>query len=272
MDAVADVIVQMNPDILNLVEVQDCSVLKALNTKLNEKAGRDLKYIPYLIQGTDTSTGQNVGLLTRIDPSVSLARSDARESYPIAGNRCGHTATGMTGVSKHYYTTFNIPGLSKPLTMIGAHFLAFPTNPDRCTRREAQAKVLQAVTADAINKDQHVITLGDLNDYDGESKNIDRANNVPNSRVLNFLKDVNATAGLELQNVASHVQQLQRYSSFWDQNSNCKADPGDLTLIDHVLVSNSLLTYIESVEYFHPYEGTCGFYPDHWPIVIKFRF
>ena len=34
----------------------------------------DLLLQPYLVQGTDTATGQNVGLLTRIDPIVAMQR------------------------------------------------------------------------------------------------------------------------------------------------------------------------------------------------------
>ena len=37
---------------MNLVEVQDCSVLAKLNSML-----KDMDYLPYLLTGTDTSTG-----------------------------------------------------------------------------------------------------------------------------------------------------------------------------------------------------------------------
>ncbi len=32
------------------------------------------KYKPYLIKGTDTATGQNVGIITKIDPSSNMQR------------------------------------------------------------------------------------------------------------------------------------------------------------------------------------------------------
>ena len=43
----------------------------------------DGSYKPYLKKGTDSSTGQNVGMLTRVDPIVSLYRTELRYDYPI---------------------------------------------------------------------------------------------------------------------------------------------------------------------------------------------
>ena len=68
--------------------------------------------MPYLKKGTDSSTGQNVGLLTRVDPLVSLYRSEARYDYPVYGSKCGYTGTGSTGVSKHYITEFIFNGMN----------------------------------------------------------------------------------------------------------------------------------------------------------------
>jgi exonuclease III len=61
-------------------------------------------------------TGQNVALLTRIDPSVTIVKSSSRVSYPIAGSTCGRTKSysrgkarsGHVGLSKHYLAQFEI--------------------------------------------------------------------------------------------------------------------------------------------------------------------
>ena len=37
--------------------------------------------MPYLKKGTDSATGQNVGMLTRIDPLVSLYRTEEKYSF-----------------------------------------------------------------------------------------------------------------------------------------------------------------------------------------------
>jgi hypothetical protein len=162
MSYVANVIKTLNPDIVNICEVEGCDELNTLITSL-----KDTTYKPYLKQGTDSSTGQNVGMITRVDPLVNLYRSEERASYPVAGSKCGYTgAAGTSGVSKHYITEFNLGGLNTAL--IGAHLLAIPTEPTRCAEREAQAQVLQNVVAGYIAKGYEVILLGDMNDFDAE--------------------------------------------------------------------------------------------------------
>ena len=63
MSYVSKVIKDLNPDIINFCEVEGCDELNMLKNSLN-----DATYTPYLIKGTDTSTGQNVGMLTRVNP------------------------------------------------------------------------------------------------------------------------------------------------------------------------------------------------------------
>ena len=105
MTYVTNVTRTLNPDIIHFCEVEGCDELNMVKTILNEN---ELTYMSYLKRGTDTSTGQNVGMLTKIDPVVSLYRSEERISYPIHGTQCGNTsASGTTGVSKHFITEFN---------------------------------------------------------------------------------------------------------------------------------------------------------------------
>ena len=59
---VSNVIRDLNPDIINFCEIEGCDELNMVKAQL------DSSYNPYLKKGTDTSTGQNVGMLTRIDP------------------------------------------------------------------------------------------------------------------------------------------------------------------------------------------------------------
>ena len=100
---VSNVIKSLQPDIINLCEVEGCDELNMLVDQL------DNSYKPYLKKGTDTGTGQNVGMITRIDPLINLYRSEEKVAYPIPDSKCGSTSvTGTTGVSKHYITEFNI--------------------------------------------------------------------------------------------------------------------------------------------------------------------
>jgi exonuclease III len=84
---VSKVIHDLNPDIINFCEIEGCDELNMLKTSLNDNT-----YTPYLKKGTDTSTGQNVGMLTRVDPVVSLYRTENRYDYPICAQREGQAS------------------------------------------------------------------------------------------------------------------------------------------------------------------------------------
>ena len=102
MDHVSKVVKEINPDIINFCEVEGCDELNILKEKLGDDS-----YMSYLKKGTDTSTGQNVGMLTRVDPQTDLYRSEDKRVYPINGSTCGYTGGGgSSGVSKHYITEF----------------------------------------------------------------------------------------------------------------------------------------------------------------------
>jgi hypothetical protein len=60
MNYVAKVVADLNPDIINFCEVEGCDELTILGEQL------DGTYTPYLKKGTDTGTGQNVGMLTSL--------------------------------------------------------------------------------------------------------------------------------------------------------------------------------------------------------------
>ena len=265
MDYVAKVVDQLNPDIINFCEVEGCDELNILNDKL------DGSYVPYLKKGTDTSTGQNVGMLTRIDPFISLYRTELKYNYPLPGSKCGYSGlVGSSGVSKHYITEFKFNGYN--VAFLGAHLLAIPTDPTRCVEREAQASVLQNVIFDYINKGYEVIMIGDFNDYDSEV--LDLNSNKPTSRVLDILKGNKGDLGglYELYNVAEEIQQNDRYSDWWDSDNNCKtSSQKDYSMIDHILVTNSIKKNIADVFIYHAYDEYCGKYnSDHFPVIVDF--
>jgi len=232
----------------------------------------DDSYVPYLKKGTDTSTGQNVGMLTRIDPAVTLYRTEIKYNYPLPGSKCGYTGSaGSSGVSKHYITEFKFNGYN--IAFIAAHLLAIPTDPMRCAEREAQASVLQNVIFGYVNKGYEVIMIGDFNDYDAEV--LDLNSNKPTSRVLDILKGYQGDLGglYELHNLAEGMVQSQRYSDWWDSDDNCNtSSQKDLSMIDHVLVTDSIRKNIVDVFIYHGYDEYCGKYnSDHYPVVIDFE-
>lgn len=263
MNYVANVVKTLSPDLINFCEVEGCDELNMLKGQL------DGTYNSYLKKGTDTGTGQNVGMLTRVDPLVSLYRVETKYSYPITGSKCGYTGSpGTTGVSKHYITEFTFDNMK--VAFIGAHLLAIPTDPARCSQREAQASVLQQVIYNYTNKGYEIIMIGDFNDYDAEV--LDVNNNKPISYVLDILKGLYGSykGKYELTNLAVAMNQSQRFSDWWDSDNNCNtASKNDYSMIDHVLVSSGIKKYITNVFIYHGYNEYCGKYnSDHYPVVI----
>ncbi len=275
---VAAVIRTYNPDILNLCEVEGCYELGQLNALLGNQ------YAPYLLFGTDTSTGQNVGVLTKYSPSVSLQRTSLTHTYPVAGSGCNYTGpSGSSGVSKHYYTTYKINDMT--IYFIGAHLLAMPTDPSRCASREAQAEVLQKLIVELLggidpntrrvveSPNVGLIVAGDMNDYDAEIH--DSNNNHPISIVLDILKGNAGEYALayELFSVAAQVNQNERYTDWWDPNGDCEATANEMSMIDHVLMTPNLIERVKQVTFPHPYKEFCGtFDSDHYPIVVDLEF
>jgi exonuclease III len=266
MDYVAKVVNQLNPDIINFCEIEGCDELNILKDKLDND-----DYVPYLKKGTDTSTGQNVGMLTRVDPLINLYRTEMKYDYPIPGSKCGYTGVPSTsGVSKHYITEFMFNDYI--IAFIAAHLIAIPTDSTRCAQREAQAAVLQNTIYSYINKGYEVIMLGDFNDYDAEV--LDVNNNKPTSRVLDILKgnDGDFAGHYTLYNIAEEIQQKDRFSDWWDSDNNCNtASQKDYSMIDHVLVTDAIRHNVLNAFIYHGYDEFCGKYnSDHFPVVIDF--
>jgi exonuclease III len=265
MKWISDVLNDIDGDYINFCEIEGCDELNILKSLTNDN------YNPYLIKGKDTATGQNVGVLSKIDPIVDLLRTEDRELYPINGSSCNYTSdSGTYGVSKHYYTLLNINNIS--IAIIGAHLIAYPTDKMRCSYREAQALVLQKIISE-LYINHEIIVIGDLNDYDGIVLDIN--SHKPKSRVLEILKGIYSPYNISysLYPVSTFIEQKERYTEWYDANANCKQDKSDLSMIDHVLVSPNLYNKIINVLPYHLYSQYCNSYnSDHWPIIIDFKF
>jgi exonuclease III len=159
------------------------------------------------------------------------------------------------------------------VALIAAHLIAYPTDASRCAQREAQAMVLQSVILGYINRDYEVIMMGDFNDFDGSV--LDVNSNKPTSMVLDILKGMNQNKSLyTLHSIAETITQDQRYSDWYDSDSNCAtASSKDYSTIDHVLVTPALQQNIVNTFIYHGYKEFCGKYDsDHFPVVIDFLF
>ena len=258
MNYVAAIINKFVPDIINLCEVEGINEVNALGALLSPE------YTGYLIPGTDTATGQNVGLLSNIPPVAPLTRSTATRAYPVAGSACGidESQGGHASVSKHSVALFDWNGIRA--AVISVHLIAYPTDPERCAKREAQALVIADLVEQHIADGYEVVVMGDFNDYDGDV--IDENDSHPTSNVLATVK------GNVLTNVAYKIPQQYRGTNWWDKNGVCEATGNEFVMIDHVLVTAGLLDRVESVGVYQGYTEYCGkMNSDHYPVIVNIR-
>jgi exonuclease III len=256
MRQVAEVIKRSNPDVVNLVEVENLQALTTFNDRF--LAGRG--YRPYFVQGKDTSTGQDVVLLTRVDPEGSAIARDDRK---------GRAGNVLKSVSKNYFAKLTADNTK--IAVIGLHFLARPDDEGRRLEREAQADAIRNLGKELHSQGFWVIVLGDFNDYDGDAGSRDHQDSTPITNVLRIVRGLDpAEPADDLTNAASLVPKAQRFTAFWDKNSNGRTDPpGEFTSIDHILLSPELAAKIESVEIDHSHDPTKV--SDHFPVVVRLK-
>ncbi|MEM9272693.1 MAG: endonuclease/exonuclease/phosphatase family protein [Cyanobacteria bacterium P01_F01_bin.143] len=249
MQAIANVILRNNPDIVNLVEVENFQTLKYFNNKFVS----DQRYQPYLVKGKDTITGQDVALLSRIAPEI-IDRD----------NRKGKSGKVTKSVSKNYYAKFEING--QKLALIGIHFLANPTSKGRKNQRQAQADAMRQLALDLRQDGYLPIIWGDFNDFDGEVK--DRSNSKPLTNVLSQLKTLGTkTENDDLINVLEFLGKRDRYTNFYDRNRNNKIEAkSEYSAIDFILVAQELEDNIAAVAIDHDYDPRKV--SDHFPIIV----
>lgn len=257
---VARVLRELDADLINLNEAEDCAVLQEL---IDDMGDASLK--PYMVRSTDTALGQNVAMLTRIDPiDGGLKRQNRFKHFPVANTHCPKGQSGRGSLSKHYIARIPISSIGI-VNVIGVHLLAHPNNAARCARREAQAHIIRDII-NSLPVSEQVIVLGDFNDLD---PHMDSTKN-PTLPVIR-----GPTGPLQLFNVAALVPRHERYSAWWDRNGDCVDEGGkEHTLIDHVLVSAGLVHRIKAVRIVHGYAATCDVdrrVSDHWPILVEFK-
>ncbi len=249
MREIAAIIRRANPDLVNLVEVEN---LDALET-LRQEFLADMGYRAYLIEGGDTFTGQDVGLLTRIDPVEPLARED----------REGCSGEVGKSVSKNYQAKFQLGELR--LALVGLHLLAVPLDEQRKDQRQAQADAIHQTTLDLAAAGYDIVVLGDFNDFDG--KILDHDDNTPVSNVLAKIASMSDSASDDLINAASHVPKAERFTSFYDRNKNGQVDgPQELSSIDHILLSPALDRLVASVRLDQQHD--LAVVSDHFPVIV----
>lgn len=256
IETLGKVIDMVDADVWILQEVQsDCSVLERLRTSLFDPE----LYRFYLLKGTDTSTGQNVALLTKIDPIANLKRTSERANYPVQGTSCTSSDSGDTGISKHFYTVLDVENFGK-IGIIGLHLLAFPDDQNRCVQREAQAVVASNLARTLYESESldGLVIAGDFNDFSNSVP--DCCGNVPISKVVSIICD--RTLAEPMMQAASFIAPAERYSY----------QPPYKGQIDHLIVSEKLSRKITSSWIDHSITQKINpFMSDHWPLVVRFQ-
>jgi len=248
-DGIARIIRMLDADVVMIPETENLGVLE----RMIAESLADLGYTPHLVPGLDRFTGQNLGLLSRV-PVEAVGRIN--ETVPVG------VTDQRYGVSKNLWARVTL--LGRPTTLVGVHFLAQPDNPERRPRREAQAEVIRAFVAQEAAAGREVVVLGDFNDFDDAIR--DRNHSRPISDVLAIVKRAGDGPADDLVNVLGDVPQAERFTSLYDRNNNDQIEEGELSAIDHILLSPGLYRLVRDVRYVHshdPREVT-----DHFPVVV----
>jgi len=249
-DAVGAVVRSLDADVVILPETENLETLQMLIAESLQGMG----YTAVLVNGRDTFTGQDVGMLTRL-PVEASGRTDERVTVGVSDD--------LYGVSKNLWARMTLPD-GTPVTVIGVHFLAQPDNPERRDRRDAQAEVIRQLVAAETAAGRQVVVMGDYNDFDDAI--LDRRSSVPITRALATIKAAGPGADDDLVTVLGDVPQAQRFTSFYDRNSNDEIEEGEFSAIDHILLSPALYRRVVDVRYVHAHDPRRV--SDHFPIVV----
>ena len=251
--AVARSVRKLDVDILLMPETEN---LRALQLMVDESLA-DLGYTAHLVDGLDSFTGQDVGLLSRV-PVQETGRTNERAPVGVSDR--------MYGVSKNLWARLDLPLGDElvPVTLIGVHFLARPDDVERRDRREAQAEVIRQLAEREAAAGRQLIVLGDFNDFDDAT--LDRRGSTPITDVLARIKRVGPGEADDLVNVIRDVPQAERYTALYDRNGNDQIDEGELSAIDHILLSKELYERVREVRYAPIHDPR--HVSDHLPLVV----
>merc|ERR1719161_2839604 len=83
-----------------------------------------------------------------------------------------------------------------------------------------------------------------------------------------MLKDVDGDGNPEFWNVLDAVPSGDRWTNWWDKDNDGKFGfSSERSLLDHILVSNSLRPLVEAVGIEHGHDPTSV--SDHWPMWVR---
>lgn len=274
LEATANLIETLNPDVFNLVEVTSKEAVDELVEILHEKGMTE--YHGYHIDSNDPFTAGDVAVITKYEPdlidgkpirTIYSPEGDPtwRESFSFQG-RGGENVNMTTSLSRNSLYFITIGG--HKLGFVGLHLKSNPSQEYANAKRTAEAALVRReINGEVLKRGYVPIVLGDLNDYDPDVADRDESRSTKTT-VLHDIKDYDPDhPGPELVNVAEKiVRQGDRYTEIWDWNENGAVDGDDVsTMLDHILLPQELMPYVKRVFIDHCVSLDVS---DHFPVVV----
>ena len=99
---ISKIIKDLNPDIINLCEINSSEILNKLVNSLNDNS-----YNYYLSKSEPNDIDQSLGIITRIQP-LQVYRTDISQRFPIDKSTCNGSISGKLNLQKHIISNFFI--------------------------------------------------------------------------------------------------------------------------------------------------------------------
>jgi exonuclease III len=258
---ISKIIKQINPDIINLCEINTSEILNKLVMSLHDNS-----YNYYMSHTEPNLIDQHMGIVTRVEP-LNMHRTTDEHKYP-QNSECNFLGNGISNLPKHYISKFFINNMD--IIMIGVHLKAHPTVPENCAIREAQAMIIQQQILKYYHNHE-IIVIGDFNDFDDDI--MDHVNSIPKSKVLDIIKGESGhnPINYKLYNTSTFLHKHERITT---KHVDRRRSERVASMIDFVLVTQKLKKHVSDVDIFTQYEGVIGEdnNSDHYPIIVDFDF
>lgn len=162
VEAVAAAIRRVDADVLVLTEVGRGRDVTALWDEVQRLGGN----YTHRVEGatTDTFTGQNVAVFSRLPLSNLASTIPGREGYDAELD--DPETEQETGISKGLSVTVQLPGHA--VRLFACHLTSERGGHEQDAQRIAQASIVRRNYLPLLNQGEHIIVAGDLNDHRGQ--------------------------------------------------------------------------------------------------------
>jgi endonuclease/exonuclease/phosphatase family metal-dependent hydrolase len=161
VEVVADVLKDIDVDVLTLTEVGKSPDIDTLVTALKDR-GRDYPHVE--VCNCNDPTGQNVAIFSMLPLTDVVSSIPGREAYDLEGDDPDEQKD--TGISKGMRATVEKAG--QKVHIYAVHLASERGGHEQDQQRIAQASIVRRHAIPALNAGEHVIIAGDFNDRRGQ--------------------------------------------------------------------------------------------------------